>query len=265
MSFSQRHSLLVVFFLVFALVTGSEASHRRIARGKSRLSHRDAAPYNGPTSLQTTQSIVTAGGVLIETCNITLTPIVGPDGENLVREEKTCTLSSPSPTETPDAPAATTPSAVAVTTSVEVTTLTGTPTLTTTGATETPAAKPSSEPSETPDTETPAETPTPRPAALGSASATPSVTATLAAQTVGAAAAAESVAPSETPLNLPGKSLSVLPIGLGIFAGISVIALVVIALVTYERTKHRKAFRERKLAEAGAGMGSGGGYGATAA
>jgi len=50
----------------------------------------------------------------------------------------------------------------------------------------------------------------------------------------------------------------VLPIGLGVFAGISVIALIVVGLVTYERTKYRKAFRQRKLAESGAGMGYGG-------
>lgn len=31
-----------------------------------------------------------------------------------------------------------------------------------------------------------------------------------------------------------------LPIGLGVFAGISVIALIVVGLVTYERTKYRK-------------------------
>jgi len=57
---------------------------------------------------------------------------------------------------------------------------------------------------------------------------------------------------------VPGRKLSVLPIGLGVFAGISVIALVVVALVTYERTKYRKAFRQRKLAELGAKMGYGG-------
>jgi uncharacterized membrane protein len=39
---------------------------------------------------------------------------------------------------------------------------------------------------------------------------------------------------------IPGKKISVLPIGLGIFAGISVIALIVVGLVTYERTKYRK-------------------------
>lgn len=31
-----------------------------------------------------------------------------------------------------------------------------------------------------------------------------------------------------------------LPIGLGVFAGVSVIALIVVGLVTYERTKYRK-------------------------
>jgi hypothetical protein len=57
---------------------------------------------------------------------------------------------------------------------------------------------------------------------------------------------------------IPGKTLSVLPIGLGVFAGISVIALIVVGLVTYERTKYRRAFRQRRLAEQGAGMGYGG-------
>jgi hypothetical protein len=54
---------------------------------------------------------------------------------------------------------------------------------------------------------------------------------------------------------IPGKKISVLPIGLGIFAGISVIALIVVGLVTYERTKYRKIFRQRKLAEQGSSMG----------
>jgi hypothetical protein len=38
----------------------------------------------------------------------------------------------------------------------------------------------------------------------------------------------------------PGRHLSVLPIGLAVFAGISVIALIVVGFVTYERTKYRK-------------------------
>jgi hypothetical protein len=39
---------------------------------------------------------------------------------------------------------------------------------------------------------------------------------------------------------IPGKKLSVLPIGLGVFAGISLIALIVVGLVTWERTKYRR-------------------------
>jgi len=50
----------------------------------------------------------------------------------------------------------------------------------------------------------------------------------------------------------------VLPIGLGVFAGVSVIALIVVGLVTYERTKYRKKFRQQKLAESGSAMGYGG-------
>jgi len=85
----------------------------------------------------------------------------------------------------------------------------------------------------------------------------PSPTAT---PTDGTQAAAESSGTAE-PFALPGKKISVLPIGLGVFAGISVIALIVVGLVTYERTKYRKQFRKQKLAETAAPMGySGGGY-----
>jgi len=74
----------------------------------------------------------------------------------------------------------------------------------------------------------------------------------------GATAAAAEQPSDSAAFQLPGKKLSVLPIGLGVFAGISVIALIVVGLVTYERTKYRKAFRARKLAESGATMGYGG-------
>jgi len=37
-----------------------------------------------------------------------------------------------------------------------------------------------------------------------------------------------------------------------------VIGILIVGMVTYERTKHRRNFRKRKLAEAGAGMGQGG-------
>ncbi|KAJ7722137.1 hypothetical protein DFH07DRAFT_857205 [Mycena maculata] len=85
--------------------------------------------------------------------------------------------------------------------------------------------------------------------------------ASAATATTAAAAAAENAASasaSASAFAVPGQTLQVLPIGLGVFAGISVIALIVVGLVTYERTKYRKAFRARKLAESGAGMGYGG-------
>jgi len=79
--------------------------------------------------------------------------------------------------------------------------------------------------------------------------------------TPAATSAADQGAPSSSQsaaFAVPGQKIQVLPIGLGVFAGISVIALIVVGLVTYERTKYRKAFRARKLAESGAGVGYGG-------
>jgi hypothetical protein len=60
--------------------------------------------------------------------------------------------------------------------------------------------------------------------------------------TAASSAADQTATPSVTQaaFTLPGKKLSVLPIGLGVFAGISVIALIVVGLVTYERTKYRR-------------------------
>jgi len=59
---------------------------------------------------------------------------------------------------------------------------------------------------------------------------------------------AEAASASTTAFQLPGRSLSVLPIGLGIFAAVSVIALIIVGVVTYERRKYRKQFRARKMA-----------------
>lgn len=48
---------------------------------------------------------------------------------------------------------------------------------------------------------------------------------------------------------LPGREIQVLPIGLGVFAGVSVLALIIVGIVTYERRKYRAQFRARKMAE----------------
>jgi len=57
---------------------------------------------------------------------------------------------------------------------------------------------------------------------------------------------------------IPGRSLQVVPIGLGIFGGITVVTIFVVALVTWERVKYRRAFRQRRSAEQGRSLGYGG-------
>ena len=52
--------------------------------------------------------------------------------------------------------------------------------------------------------------------------------------------AAGQASAEEEPFTLPGQKLSVIPIGLGVLGGISAVALIVVGLVTYERTKYRK-------------------------
>ncbi|KAI0743340.1 hypothetical protein C8Q80DRAFT_830843 [Daedaleopsis nitida] len=95
-------------------------------------------------------------------------------------------------------------------------------------------------------------------APTGSAAPSGSAAADAADAPSSASSAADNAQTSAAKFQLPGTQLSVLPIGLGVFAGISAIALIVVGLVTYERTKYRKAFRQRKLAESGASMGYGG-------
>ncbi|KIJ07140.1 hypothetical protein PAXINDRAFT_90881 [Paxillus involutus ATCC 200175] len=57
---------------------------------------------------------------------------------------------------------------------------------------------------------------------------------------------------------MPGRSLEVLPIGLGVFGGITAIAVFVVAFVTWERVKYRRTFRQRRLVEQTRPMGNGG-------
>ncbi|KAG1890384.1 hypothetical protein F4604DRAFT_1644052 [Suillus subluteus] len=55
--------------------------------------------------------------------------------------------------------------------------------------------------------------------------------------------------------SMPGRSLQVLPVGLGVFGSITGITIIIVALVTLERIRYRRVFRERRLAEQGAMMG----------
>ena len=86
-------------------------------------------------------------------------------------------------------------------------------------------------------------------AAASSSSTATAAAAAAAADNATATSSATASAAAQAAFQIPGKQLQVLPIGLGVFAGISVIALIVVGLVTYERTKYRRAFRQKKLAE----------------
>jgi len=55
--------------------------------------------------------------------------------------------------------------------------------------------------------------------------------------------------------SMPGTTLQVLPVGLGVFGSITGITIIIVALVTLERVRYRRVFRERRLAEQGAMMG----------
>lgn len=76
--------------------------------------------------------------------------------------------------------------------------------------------------------------------------------------TANSAAADQSTPTSQAAFVLPGRQLSVLPIGLGVFAGISVLALVIVGVVTYERKKYRRQFRLRTMAQQAGRTGMGG-------
>jgi hypothetical protein len=98
----------------------------------------------------------------------------------------------------------------------------------------------------------------------------------VAALALSSTAGAPSTSGTSAAFAIPGKQIQVLPIGLGVFAGVSVVALIVVGIVTYERTKYRKVgflkvvfyflmnltviqkFRKDKLAETAAPMGYGG-------
>ncbi|KAL4074146.1 hypothetical protein J3A83DRAFT_2682478 [Scleroderma citrinum] len=48
---------------------------------------------------------------------------------------------------------------------------------------------------------------------------------------------------------MPGRSLEVLPVGLGIYGGVTFITFMFVVFVTYERVQYRKAFQQRRMIE----------------
>ncbi|TFK73976.1 hypothetical protein BDN72DRAFT_833958 [Pluteus cervinus] len=246
------------------------------------LEPRQAAP--SPTSLMTIQTLDTVAGPMTETCVITLTPITDANGQPAVEEVKNCKFALSADNSGAQPPPGGSNSAATVSvppTTVSLTTSSSDPAATSSVslATTTAAAQSSVSAATSLATAPPTAAPSPSADAPVVVNGISSIAASIAPSAVvgaGASAAADSAAsisasaaasaaaeqsPSTSPaaaFQLPGRQLSVLPIGLGVFAGISVIALIVVGLVTYERTKYRKAFRQRKLAESGQEMGYGG-------
>ncbi|KAF8633458.1 hypothetical protein AX17_004627 [Amanita inopinata Kibby_2008] len=241
MLYSQRQVILLIYYLAFWIGTAWTAP---------LLTRQNASSQT--KTVTTVHVINTATGPMTETCTITFTPITDSAGTPAVKEVKSCTLApgapsgSTAPTTTSKSPSA----SVSLTTSVIaspsqsiiVHNTTSAPIPATTASAPVPGTGSGVSPSATPTT--------PAIVTSGSTSATSS-------QASAAAAEQASATPAQK-FEIPGKNLSVLPIGLGVFAGISVIALIVVGLVTYERTKYRKAFRQRRLAEMGSTMGYGG-------
>ncbi|KAG1751657.1 uncharacterized protein EDB91DRAFT_1045690 [Suillus paluster] len=91
---------------------------------------------------------------------------------------------------------------------------------------------------------------------LSSTIVTPSSTLSVAPSSADAAISATPTV--QAAFVLPGTSLQVLPVGLGVFGSITGITIIIVALVTLERVRYRRVFRERRLAEQGAMMGYGG-------
>jgi len=89
---------------------------------------------------------------------------------------------------------------------------------------------------------------------------TPSSTgAAISAASSAVSGASMSATPSaQAAFSMPGRSIQVLPVGLGVFGSITGITIIIVALVTFERVRYRRVFRERRLAEQGAMMGYGG-------
>ncbi|KIY66888.1 hypothetical protein CYLTODRAFT_454972 [Cylindrobasidium torrendii FP15055 ss-10] len=292
--FGFTRSFIVISSLSWILVNAAPVAERQFGSGLevADLVARAADASAQPQTIETKNTVQTAQGPAEEVCTITLTPVTDASGNQVVEKVTTCTYtvngtngtnngsndgaagSSDSSTTSSSAgplsvggfftipfsaasssaPAATSSSAAATT----VASSSAPPAESTTAATSSAQTEASSSVAASSSVVSSAAT-------SAATSSTVKSTATSAAasqststsQTSASAAAAEATTQSAA-FELPGKTLSVLPIGLGVFAGISAIALIVVGLVTYERTKYRKAFRQRKLAEQGGTMGYGG-------
>jgi len=263
--------VLILFLSIWLLVfPGAYGAATPLVR---ELTVRDGF-LAGPVTVTTVENHQTTAGLVTQTCNITLTPVT-VNGQNMVQEDKKCKtsvdsssnagqsvpLSSTSPFTTVST-ATTAESSTATLSSSSIVSSSTALAVATTASTSTSADSADSQPSAAdssqsnlssplPISSTGASSPTQTSVQVSQSSvATSAIPSTVQTSSAAASSAADlSNNSNAVAVPLPGKNIQVLPIGLGVFAGISVIALVVVGLVTYERTKYRKAFRQRKLAE----------------
>jgi hypothetical protein len=222
-----------------------------------------------PTQYHTVHTTQTALGPVTETCDITLIPFKAEDGCDLVREDRKCLVqfvpndaansnnggnigtgnSGNGSNNTDTSGSSTNSSSISPNSGSNGATIVSSGSLSSAAS-----ATASSVDSSSLGLGTSAES-TNAAQSTGAAAAndnSPTPTSSSPGSSTNSASSTTSPAPdSSQTFTLPGTQLSVLPIGLGVFAGVSVIALIVVGLVTYERTKYRKAFRQRKLAEQG--------------
>lgn len=229
------------------------------------------------TTVMTQSTTNTPSGAMTQTCVIALTPITDDNGNAAVREVKTCTLTMGASNSNNGSGSNSSGSSDTSTSTDSSNSGSSSTSTDSSGASSTSAAggadggSSAAASATTTDSAGAAASSTSDSGNSGggggaavSAGVVSSVANTAAnngATSLAGTAAAEQQAASPSTsaaFAVPGQKIQVLPIGLGVFAGISVIALIVVGLVTYERTKYRKAFRARKLAESGAGMGYGG-------
>ncbi|KAF9793061.1 hypothetical protein BJ322DRAFT_1032813 [Thelephora terrestris] len=291
--------LLLFFLLIFDFCCAYSSSDLRTS---TVFSSQKETSLQSPVTFTTTERITTDIGVFVQTCTITLTPIV-VNGANLVREDKTCTVtpdngnssalpppatstsssdslsstsnSIPSSTDVPplsgsvssstqDGLSSTGVPSSTLPPDSTITSLSSPPSSTSTSSDVVPSssgpvvvigvssvpipvATPQPDSTDSSTVVSPPSSTAPLPLSQSSSSLLPTVSPTASAENSGA----------EAPFDPPGKKLEVLPIGLGVFAGVSVIALLVVGIVTYERTKHRKNFRMRRQQEVNNQMGYG--------
>jgi len=275
-SIALVRSPTILLALLLSLSTTALAApvHGLISTSHSVQRRRIEARQNGQTTFQTVTTSQTPVATITETCQITLTP--SADGQS-VDEAKSCTYEvvrngavgdppqasgDPNNNNTDTGQGATdiaaptdAPPNTAVGGDEVLITIGSTIDVGPGGAATTPGASPTTDAASPTDTAVaPGATPAP-PIREGGVSFIATDSLATPGPAASTSASAEAVQGEDT---TPGRKLEVLPIGLGVFAGISVIALIVVGLVTYERTKYRKAFRQRKLAETGANMGYGG-------